>query len=218
MFDNQSSLSPWPLGTRQQCSWSSDCRDSAKRSECLQQARDKVKKKLQSNPDLENWGHGENDILFKGWRSNENYKPKTNRPQTLGSSSLLRRNKVRSKTSENKRQKIQFKEYSENNMYILKPRNCQTYFRDSDLSFIVQKYFTWAVLHRFRIQRILHGCVEMQNFFLRLKTIISQSLCSTILWIFLLKLKKLTKQTQSIYIVILGYFARVVLKLYLLII
>lgn len=47
------------------------------------------------------------------------------------------RNKVRSKTSENKRQKIQFKEYSENNMYILKPRNCQTYFRDSDLSFIV---------------------------------------------------------------------------------
>ena len=63
---------------------------------------------------------------------------KTNRPQTLRSSSLLRRlNKLRSKTSENKRQKIQFKEYSENNMYILKPRNCQTYFRDSDLSFIV---------------------------------------------------------------------------------
>lgn len=142
MFDNQSSLSPWPLGTRQQCSWCSDCRDSAKRSECLQQARDKVKKKLQSDPDLKNWGHGDNDTLFKGWWCNENYKPKTSRPQTLRSSSLLRRlNKVRSKTSENKRQKIQFKEYSENNMYILKPRNCQTYFRDSDLSFIVQKYF-----------------------------------------------------------------------------
>lgn len=36
------------------------------------------------------------------------------------------------------------------------------------------------------------------------------------LWFLLLKLKKLSKQTQSIYIIILGYFARVVLKLYLL--
>ena len=94
-------------------------------------------RKNYSDPDLENWGHGEKDTLFKGWGCNENYKPKRNLPHTLRSSSLLRRNKVRSKTSENKRQKIQFKEYSENNMYILKPRNCQTYFRDSDLSFIV---------------------------------------------------------------------------------
>ena len=97
----------------------------------------RLRKNYKVTQNFENWGHGENDILFKGWRCNENYKPKTNRPQTLRSSSLLRRNKVRSKTSENKRQKIQFKEYSENNMYILKPRNCQTYFRDSDLSFIV---------------------------------------------------------------------------------
>lgn len=57
--------------------------------------------------------------------------------------------------------------------------------------------------------------MEVQNFFLRLKKI-SQGLCSAILWFLLLKLKKLSKQTQSIYIIILGYFARVVLKLYLL--
>ena len=50
---------------------------------------------------------------------------------------------------------------------------------------------------------------------MRLKKI-SQGLCSAILWFLLLKLKKLSKQTQSIYIIILGYFARVVLKLYLL--
>ena len=57
--------------------------------------------------------------------------------------------------------------------------------------------------------------MEVQNFFLRLKKI-SQGLCSAILWFLLLQLKKLSKQTQSIYIIILGYFARVVLKLYLL--
>ena len=57
--------------------------------------------------------------------------------------------------------------------------------------------------------------MEVQNFFLRLKKI-AQGLCSAILWFLLLKLKKLSKQTQSIYIIILGYFARVVLKLYLL--
>ena len=57
--------------------------------------------------------------------------------------------------------------------------------------------------------------MEVQNFFLRLKKI-SQGLCSAILWFLLLKLKKLSKQTQSIYIIILGYFARVVFKLYLL--
>ena len=57
--------------------------------------------------------------------------------------------------------------------------------------------------------------MEVQNFFLRLKKI-SQGLCSAILWFLLLKLKKLSKQTQSIYIIILGYFARVMLKLYLL--
>lgn len=57
--------------------------------------------------------------------------------------------------------------------------------------------------------------MEVQNFILRLKKI-SQGLCSAILWFLLLKLKKLSKQTQSIYIIILGYFARVVLKLYLL--
>ena len=57
--------------------------------------------------------------------------------------------------------------------------------------------------------------MEVQNFFLRLKKIL-QGLCSAILWFLLLKLKKLSKQTQSIYIIILGYFARVVLKLYLL--
>ena len=57
--------------------------------------------------------------------------------------------------------------------------------------------------------------MEVQNFFLRLKKI-SQGLCSAILWFLLLKLKKLSKQTQSIHIIILGYFARVVLKLYLL--
>ena len=50
---------------------------------------------------------------------------------------------------------------------------------------------------------------------MRLKKI-SQGLCSAILWFLLLQLKKLSKQTQSIYIIILGYFARVVLKLYLL--
>ena len=57
--------------------------------------------------------------------------------------------------------------------------------------------------------------MEVQNFFLRLKKIL-QGLCSAILWFLLLQLKKLSKQTQSIYIIILGYFARVVLKLYLL--
>ena len=57
--------------------------------------------------------------------------------------------------------------------------------------------------------------MEVQSFFLRLKKI-SQGLCSAILWFLLLQLKKLSKQTQSIYIIILGYFARVVLKLYLL--
>ena len=57
--------------------------------------------------------------------------------------------------------------------------------------------------------------MEVQNFFLRVKKIL-QGLCSAILWFLLLQLKKLSKQTQSIYIIILGYFARVVLKLYLL--
>ena len=80
---------------------------------------DKVKQKLQSNPHLENCGQGENDIRFRGWGCNENYKTKTNRPQTLRNSSLPRRNKVRSKTRENKRQKIQLKEYSENNIYVV---------------------------------------------------------------------------------------------------
>ena len=116
MFDNQSSLSPWPLGTRQNVLGVQITGTVQRDLNACNRQGTRLSKNYKVIQTLKTGAKVKMIHFSRGGGVMKT----TNLRQTSDfrkfQPSLLRRNKVRSKTSENKRQKIQFKEYSENNM------------------------------------------------------------------------------------------------------